>query len=275
VSDNYGISFTEVYRVEPGGANEHVPTLDYAEVNIPLSAYAGKTCMITVISAGVGSAMYYMHIDNMKIGTGSTNDLAAVSVTGNKMPSVNAASVDTVKAKYQSQLTDEKRFMSKENCAAKSKRLKRQIRELELSVIEIEQATERLTDGYETLKRQHELLLSINGAGKKAAAKMIAETNAFRNFKNGRQFCCHAGVAPFRYDSGSSIMSKNRVFSRSDKSIKTLLHLSALFAATRKKSGELHEYYCRKVGEGKNKMSVLNAVRAILVLGMFAVIKFK
>jgi hypothetical protein len=50
--------------------------------------------------------------------------------------------------------------------------------------------------------------------------------------------------------------------------------LAALAVATRKKDGELHEYNLRKVAEGKNKMSVLNAVRAKLVLRMFAVIKF-
>ncbi|KAA6331736.1 hypothetical protein EZS27_019694 [termite gut metagenome] len=37
--------------------------------------------------------------------------------------------------------------------------------------------------------------------------------------------------------------------------------------------GELHENYLKKVSEGKNKMSVLNAVRAKLVHRMFAVIR--
>ncbi|OAV73045.1 hypothetical protein Barb6_00605 [Bacteroidales bacterium Barb6] len=37
--------------------------------------------------------------------------------------------------------------------------------------------------------------------------------------------------------------------------------------------GELHEYYERKVAEGKNKRSVLNAVMAKLVHRMFAVIR--
>jgi hypothetical protein len=50
--------------------------------------------------------------------------------------------------------------------------------------------------------------------------------------------------------------------------------MCAPVVATRKKKGELHDYYMRKVGEGKNKMLVLNAVRAKLVLRMFAVIKF-
>jgi transposase len=102
--------------------------------------------------------------------------------------------------------------------------------------------------------------------------KMIVETNAFKDFGDPRKFCCHAGVAPFSFSSGSSIRSRNRVFQRADKSIKSLLHMEALTVATRSK-GELHEYYLRKVAEGKNKMSVLNAIRTKLVHRMFAVIR--
>jgi len=49
--------------------------------------------------------------------------------------------------------------------------------------------------------------------------------------------------------------------------------MCAVSVATRKKDGEFREYYLRKVAEGKNKMSVLNAIRAKLVLRMFAVIR--
>ena len=48
--------------------------------------------------------------------------------------------------------------------------------------------------------------------------------------------------------------------------------MAALSAATRMQ-GELSEYYLRKVAEGKNKMSVLNAIRAKLIYRMFAVVK--
>jgi transposase len=161
-----------------------------------------------------------------------------------------------------------------EDYEAKRKRLKRQINELNISIDEIEQEIERLIDNDGTLKHQHELLLSIDGIGTQTAVKMIVETNAFKDFKNGRQFCYHAGVAPFKYDSGRSVRTKNKVSQRADKSIKALLHLAALAVVTRKKDGELHEYYVRKVAEGKNKMSVLNAIRVKLVLRIFAVIKF-
>ncbi|KAA6334621.1 hypothetical protein EZS27_017086 [termite gut metagenome] len=48
--------------------------------------------------------------------------------------------------------------------------------------------------------------------------------------------------------------------------------MGTLTVATRS-NGELHEYYLKKVSERKNKMSVLNAVRAKLVRWMFAVIQ--
>jgi transposase len=123
------------------------------------------------------------------------------------------------------------------------------------------------------LSNQHKLLCSIDGVGEKTAVKMIVETNAFKDFDNARKFCCHAGVAPFEYSSGSSIRSRNRVSNKADKSIKALLHMAALVVATRKKNGELREYYLKKIAEGKNKMSVLNAIRAKLVMRMFAVVR--
>lgn len=177
------------------------------------------------------------------------------------------------KSKYQGQLTDQKRFMNKADYAGKASRMKRLIKDLEEALCEIDQKIKRLIESDPELRRQHELLLSVDGVGERTAVKMIVETNGFRDFDSARKFCCHAGVAPFRYTSGSSICSRNRVSNRADKSIKTLLHMAALSAATRKTSGELREYYLRKVAEGKNKMSVLNAVRAKLVLRMFAAVR--
>jgi len=50
----------------------------------------------------------------------------------------------------------------------------------------------------------------------------------------------------------------------------TLLHLAAMGPIRSK--GELQDYYQRKVREGKNKMSVLNAVRNKLILCVYFVI---
>jgi transposase len=176
------------------------------------------------------------------------------------------------KSKYQGQLTDQQRFMSQEDYSSKSQRMLTLLQGLEEAIAAIEEKIREVIDSDETLHRQHALLLSVDGVGEKTAVKMIVSTNAFRDFENARQFCCHAGVAPFKYDSGSSVRSRSKVSQRADKSIKALLHMAALSVATRTK-GELHDYYLRKVAEGKNKMLVLNAIRAKLVMRMFAVIK--
>ena len=52
-----------------------------------------------------------------------------------------------------------------------------------------------------------------------------------------------------------------------------MLHLCALAVARRCKQNHFSDYYQRKVEEGKNPMSVLNAIRSKLVLTMFAVIR--
>ena len=177
------------------------------------------------------------------------------------------------KGKYQGQLTDQKRFMSPKDYQKKSKRLKSLIVGLEKSLALIEQEIQELIDNDETLSNQHKLLCSIDGIGDRTALKMIVSTNAFKDFDNARKFSCHAGVAPFQYTSGSSVHSKSRVSQRADKSIKSLLHMASLVVATRMKEGEMRDYYLRKVAEGKNKMLVLNAIRAKLIARMFAVIK--
>jgi transposase len=176
------------------------------------------------------------------------------------------------KGKYQGQVTDQKLFMDKEDYKRKSKRLKGFIDQLDEAISQVEAEMRKLIDSDPELSNQCKLLCSVEGVGERTAVKMIVETNAFKDFKDPRKFCCHAGVAPFSYTSGSSQHSRNKVSSRADKSIKALLHMGALTAATRMK-GELHDYYMRKVDEGKNKMSVLNAIRAKLVYRMFAVIR--
>ncbi|MDR0575818.1 MAG: IS110 family transposase [Tannerella sp.] len=176
------------------------------------------------------------------------------------------------KSKYQGQLTDQKRFMSKEDYQKKSKRLKMLIKELNDAVSAIDKEIKHLIDSDKTLSNQHRLLCSVDGVGERTAIKMIVVTNAFKDFVNPRKFCCHAGVAPFSYTSGSSQYSQNRVSDRADKSIKVLLHMAALSAISWKR-GELYDYYLRKVAEGKNKMTVINAIRAKLIYRMFAVIK--
>ncbi|MDR0510973.1 MAG: IS110 family transposase [Rikenellaceae bacterium] len=120
------------------------------------------------------------------------------------------------------------------------------------------------------LARQVELLTSIPCVGKVVALAMIIEQGAFTKFDNPRSFNCHADVAPFAWDSDTSIHSGNKLSHRASKDMKRLPYAAAVSVLT-KKDGELCEYCDRKVAECKNKMLVINASRTKIVARMFAV----
>ena len=136
---------------------------------------------------------------------------------------------------------------------------------------EVEGCITKLIASNPALQTTCKLLRSIKGIGPIISAYMIGNTNNFTRFSNARKFNCYAGIAPFNYQSGTSIKGKSRVSHLANKDTKTLLNLAATCAI--RCDEELKTYYLRKVGEGKNKMSCINAIRAKLVARMFAVVK--
>lgn len=121
------------------------------------------------------------------------------------------------------------------------------------------------------LSKQAKIVTSIPGFGKVIASKLIVATQGFTRFNNPRALACYAGIAPFEHRSGSSIKGKTRVSHFANKELKKMLHLAAL--VTIRKGNIMHDYYMKKVAEGKNKMSVINAVRNKLVHILMACMK--
>lgn len=175
------------------------------------------------------------------------------------------------RAKYRTQLQDLKDYIQVHAYKERSKRLHKLISLLTNSITAIDERLEILFENNKQLKEQKKILISIKGVGPQVALYTIIATQSFTKFENGRQFACHAGVAPFSFESGSSQRSRSKVSNRANKKLKTLLHMAALSAIQTK--GEFKEYYERKVAEGKNKMTVINAVRAKIIHRMFALIR--
>ncbi len=121
------------------------------------------------------------------------------------------------------------------------------------------------------MENQYKLITSIPGIGLQISANIIAYTQAFTLFDCPRKFACYSGVAPFPYQSGTSIKGRSRVSHLANKKMKSILSLGALLAI--RNDTEMRLYYQRKVNEGKNKMLVLNAVRNKLLQRIFAVVK--
>lgn len=179
----------------------------------------------------------------------------------------------TDKKKYEAQICDQKRFMSKEDYAEQCRMLRSIISTLQKQLDNIDRRIDELVVSNEKLSHQVELLKTVDGVGQCIAVYMIVCTSAFTRFENARQFNCYAGMAPFTYTSGKSIYSKAKVSQRANKQIKSLLHLAAVCVATHMKSSDYRDYYNRRVAEGKHPLCVLNVIRAKLVSRMFAVIQ--
>ena len=134
----------------------------------------------------------------------------------------------------------------------------------------LEKLIENLVQSDQNLKEKDRYIQSIPGVGKIVSWHIISKTEAFTKITEPRKLACYCGVVPFDFQSGTSVFRKKKVSVFADKKIKTILHMSALRAV--RLEGELKEYYIRKVDEGKNKMSVLNAVRNKLIHRIFAVV---
>lgn len=134
----------------------------------------------------------------------------------------------------------------------------------------LEAQTNELVRLDEKLNNQYQRATSVTGIGPITALHMIVASGEFEQIKKPKQFACHAGVAPFEHTSGTSIKGRTRVSRMADLSLKKLLHMAALSAIHCE--GEMKNYYARKVHEGKNKMSVINAVRNKLINRVFVCI---
>lgn len=145
------------------------------------------------------------------------------------------------------------------------------IKGIDKDIEQTEKKIKDVIDSDEHLKKLFTLVSSVVGIGFVSAINLLICTNEFISFDNSRSFACYCGIAPFEHKSGISVRGKTRVSHMANKKMKTLLHLASLTAI--KFDAELKQYYERKIEEGKNKMSILNAIRNKLVHRIFAVVK--
>lgn len=168
-------------------------------------------------------------------------------------------------------LNETKRFEDKDILRLQENLNKPILRQIEKSIQEVEKKIRQTIDEDPRLKHLFSLVSSVDGIGTVVASHMLVYTNEFKRFKEAKKLACHAGVVPFAHQSGSSVRGKPSVSHRANKTLKWVIHMGAISVINRK--GELQDYYLRKVAEGKNKMSVINAIRNKLVLRVFACVR--
>lgn len=139
----------------------------------------------------------------------------------------------------------------------------------DLEILEV--TIRNLVKSDQALYKQYKIVTSVDGVGPITAINMIVVSNEFKDISEAKKFACYSGVVPFSYTSGTSVNSKSKVSKMANHQMKTLLHMGAL-SCTRMK-GDLQDFYLRKIEQGKNKMSIINAIRNKIVLRVFACVK--
>lgn len=144
------------------------------------------------------------------------------------------------------------------------------VRGLEKSLDKVDEQILFIISQDQELKQKYDLMLSVKGVGKVLAAMLLVYTHGFNRLNDSRKLACYSGVAPFVYESGTSIRGKTGVSKFANNELKKVLHMAAISSVQH--NPDLKEYFQRKVQEGKNKMSVINAVRNKLLHRVVAVV---
>ncbi|MCY7356103.1 MAG: transposase [Rudanella sp.] len=72
----------------------------------------------------------------------------------------------------------------------------------------IDKAIDEVVQADEHLKRLFELIISVPGIGTATATEVVIATNEMKSSTDPKKMACHAGVAPFNYQSGSSVRGR-------------------------------------------------------------------
>jgi transposase len=178
----------------------------------------------------------------------------------------------TSKHQYETTLKEYKSFSAREEYLIIKNYSSVMLKTIRQDLKTIEHQIKDIIQGDEQLKELNEYITSVDGVGIITSANTLVETNEFLDISEPKKFSNHSGVVPHKDESGKKI-KKPKVSHKANKKMKKLLHLAAMSVI--RKKGELRDYYERKIAEGKNKMSVLNAIRNKLVLRIFACVNNK
>lgn len=170
-----------------------------------------------------------------------------------------------------SKVFSEKSFYEEEFVQITKVATKESLQALRHDLANVDHALDEIIKADEELHHLYNLVTSVHGIGRITAIQIIVSTNEFKNISDPKKFACYCGVAPFEHSSGTSVRGKTRVSKMADMNLKKCLHMAALSVVHYK--GELQDFFNRKVAEGKNKMSVINAVRNKLIHRVFACVR--
>lgn len=145
------------------------------------------------------------------------------------------------------------------------------IEELKKQIKKVEEEIQDIMKNDKELDRLFRLVTSVKGVGLVLGSSFLVYTNGFTAFVTWRKFASYSGIAPFEYQSGTSIKAPRRIHHFANKTLKTLLSNAATTSI--QFNPEMKLYYQKRLQEGKSKMSTINIIRNKIVSRVFAVVR--
>ena len=129
------------------------------------------------------------------------------------------------RAGYKTTLGEARRAISRKDNLLYFKTMEEMVAGLDLQIDRLDQKLLDLVKCNPELEKQFNLIISIKGVGPQTALNMIAVTEGFTKFPTWRKFACYSGIAPFPYQSGTSIRGRTKVSHLANKKMKAYEHL--------------------------------------------------
>jgi transposase len=130
------------------------------------------------------------------------------------------------------------------------------IKELRSLVKEIDKQIVSLMEEHPFFKHKFNLLLSIPGVGLQLASYILVITQGGKRELRSRELAAYIGICPYEHTSGTSVYRRAHSKKNGPGSIRKLMYLSALSLRTHQDC--FHQYFTRKVVQGKPKRLVIN-----------------
>jgi transposase len=140
----------------------------------------------------------------------------------------------------------------------------------EEGIDQIESRIREIIRSKKELQSNAALVESVIGIGPVITWYLISYTNNFKSFEHYRQFANYCGLAPHPNTSGKSFKGKTGVSKMGNRQIKSIISNGVNKAIQH--DPQLHNYYERKIKEGKHKGVVLNVVKNKLLARAFATV---
>lgn len=142
---------------------------------------------------------------------------------------------------------------------------------LDSQIREIEKALDDHIDRHPDLKRQRELLVSIDGIGDTTAALIIGEIPTIGLFESSRAVSAYAGLSPRTLQSGSSVWGRGALCKTGNSRLRKAMYFPALTAM---RCNPLIKPFVERLSQrGKPRMVIVGAVMRKLLVLAYGVLK--